>query len=126
VTLTYKGPRDLNPLLIDSGVKAREELEVTVSDADALTALFERLGYASAIVFEKNRETWQYRECVITVDELPQLGWYSEIEGPDAEAVQQVAAELALTADQHVEETYVELTARYGIPTPTGGRKLEF
>jgi adenylate cyclase, class 2 len=125
-TLTYKGPREFDPRFIAGGFKAREELETVVGQPDELEQLLERLGFQLTIVFEKSRETWHCGACVVTVDELPQLGWFCEIEGPDADTIEGLAQQLALQPDQQVSETYVELTARHGVPTPDGGWQLTF
>ncbi len=118
--LTFKGPRAAGEL------KQREELETGVADAAMLLALFERLGYRSVILYEKRRETWHLRSCEVTLDELPQLGWFAEIEGPDAQAIAAVRAQLDLAATPLVRETYVELAARHGTPDAAGVRRLAF
>lgn len=125
-TLTYKGPREFDPRFIAGGFKAREELETVVGAPDELEQLLERLGFQPTIVFEKSRETWHCGACVVTVDELPQLGWFCEIEGADADTIAELAEQLGLPPDQRIDETYVELTARHGVPTPDGGWRLTF
>lgn len=45
--LTYKGPRQAGSL------KTREEIELTVSDADAARSLLTELGFVQALTFEK-------------------------------------------------------------------------
>ena len=118
--LTFKGPRVAGP------VKIREELEVVVSDAATLRALFERLGFHEVLVYEKRRESWQYGACVVTIDELPLLGFFAEIEAPSAAAIMPVRAELQLEACPLVAETYVELAATHGQIDSAGRRRLLF
>jgi adenylate cyclase, class 2 len=124
VTLTYKGPRD--PALQVQGVKSREEIETDVSDDAALTAILARLGFAPFLCYEKRRETWRLGGAEVTLDELPQLGWFAEIEAPDARVVESLCAQLALDGEATVRETYPELTARFGRPDPDGIRALRF
>ncbi len=118
--LTYKGPRQPGPL------KVREELETTVGDPDTVARILGRLGYTQRIVYEKRRETWQVRDCEVVLDEVPQLGWFAEIEGPTAAAVEGLAQELGLTDADSIPESYVELTDRNGNETTDGGRELRF
>jgi len=141
--LTYKGPRqraaDFRPPgaaqaeacgsaegALSGALKTREEVETLVADAAALVAVFERLGYHTAILYEKRRETWHLGPCAVTLDELPRLGWWVEIEGPDAVAVERVRAELGLAQTPIVPDTYVELAARHGAADADGCRRLVF
>ncbi|MGD8452976.1 MAG: class IV adenylate cyclase [Phycisphaerae bacterium] len=119
-TLTYKGPRRGGPL------KVREEIEVTVGDPAALGGVLARLGLREVVTFEKHRETWRVADCTVTLDELPVLGWYAEIEGPSAECVQGVRADLDLADTPAVEETYVHLAAAHGVTDADGCVRLLF
>jgi adenylate cyclase, class 2 len=118
--LTFKGPRQ------EGELKVREELETAVADGATLAAILDRLGLHDVIRYEKRRETWAVGVCHVVLDELPQLGRFVEIEGPDAAAVAAVRAQLALSAAPVVPETYVELAARHGTPDASGCRQLRF
>lgn len=124
VTLTFKGPRD--PALHARGIKAREELETEVADDAVLLALFAQLGFKPVLCYEKRRETWRLGDAEIVLDELPQLGWFVEIEAPDAAALESVRRQLGLDQATAVPETYPELTARHGAPDAGGARCLRF
>ncbi len=108
------------------GSKVREELETSVVDAAALEAILRSLGYHEVVAYEKRREVWRWGGCVVTLDELPQLGWWLEIEGPDGTAVEQARAALDLAAAVPAGETYVELAAVHGEAGPAGIRALRF
>ena len=108
VTLTYKGPRSAG------AVKCREELETPVGDADATATLLERLGFIETIRYEKRRETWKLGGCDVCLDELPRLGWFVEIEGPDAAAIDGVRGRLGFASEDTVVETYPGLAAASG------------
>jgi adenylate cyclase class IV len=144
-TLTFKGPRGAavperdnpNPgrksgaarrgaLAPASGPKVREEVETAVAAAAALDAILRSLGYQAVVAYEKRREVWQWRGCVVTIDELPRLGWWLEIEGPDVERVEHARAALGLAAASPVRETYVELAAAHGASDAVGTRVLRF
>lgn len=119
-TLTFKGPRAPGRL------KVREELETALSAPDALAAVLEQLGYHETLVFEKRRETWCLEACCVTLDELPGLGWYTEIEGPSLEAVAAVRSRLGLDGSPPVDETYPELAERHAGAGAAGVRRLCF
>jgi adenylate cyclase, class 2 len=117
---TYKGPRQAGQF------KVREELETPVQDAAALIAILAQLGFSEVVVFEKRRAAWQVGPCVVTLDELPRLGWWAEIEGPTESAVTDVQAHLGLAEASPVPETYVALAATHGSPDSNGCRRLMF
>jgi adenylate cyclase class IV len=80
-----------------------------------LLALLARLGFVETVVYEKRRETWQVGVCEVVLDELPQLGWFAEIEGPSESAVRECRTKLALDSEAIAPESYVELAARHGV-----------
>jgi adenylate cyclase class 2 len=105
--VTFKGPRQAGDL------KTRPETEFTVDDARAAEELFEELGYARVICFQKRRRTWQYLGCKVELDELPYLGAFVEVEGPTAEKVIHARQALGL-ADQPIIKTgYIGLLMTY-------------
>ena len=87
-TLTYKGPRT------DCAFKSRRELEVAISDAATAAQLLRALGYSESVVYEKRRESWSLSGCRIELDELPALGVFVEVEGPNEPAIREVLATL--------------------------------
>lgn len=117
--LTFKGPIE------DAAYKQREELESAVGDPIALTAILGALGFERVVVYEKRRETWRAGECLAELDELPRLGWFVELEGPSAAALETLVARLGLSATERIEDTYVALAVRHGSDGP-GGRELRF
>jgi adenylate cyclase class 2 len=119
-TLTYKGPRAA------SEMKTREEIETTVGDPPSVTTLLRRLGFDPAVIYEKRRETWRLGECNVCLDELPKLGWFVEVEGPSTEVIDAALAQLDLSAQVPLRETYVELAARHGVQDAAGIRRLVF
>lgn len=118
--VTFKGPRQAGPL------KTREELETPVDDGATLRTVFARLGFEEVIRYEKRREVWHLNPCVVTLDELPDLGWWLEIEGPAPAAVEHVRSQLGLAQVAPAPETYVELAAQHGRSVEDGRRVLTF
>ncbi|MGB9624366.1 MAG: class IV adenylate cyclase [Phycisphaerae bacterium] len=106
-TLTFKGPRQPGPF------KTREEIETTVGEAEAACAILGSLGFVEAVSYEKRRETWRLGDCEVELDELPHLGRYVEIEGPDEAAVHRARESLGLSGAGFIRETYIALVLRH-------------
>ena len=105
--ITFKGPRQL------AALKSREELEVEVSHAEAATQLLERLGYLRTLSFEKRRESWELDRCKVELDELPHLGKFVEVEGPDEPSVLRVRERLGLASRPLIKSGYISLLMSY-------------
>jgi adenylate cyclase class 2 len=104
---TFK-ERDPSP----SAVKRQREEETEVSDADALAAILEALGYRPALVYEKRRATWRLNDTEVVLDELP-FGLFLEIEGEEA-AILEAEKLLGLQDAEAEHAPYPELTIRHG------------
>jgi predicted adenylyl cyclase CyaB len=96
-----------------SGIKHQLEEETDVKDADALAAILSHLGLHVSLVYEKRRQTWNYQECEIAIDELS-FGWFMEIEGPE-DQIKSVESELEISGLQTEEATYPALTRQHGV-----------
>jgi len=105
IILTYKGPKEKD------NFKKRQEIEIEIKDADSTEKLLSALGYKRALVFEKKRRTWQLGNCVVALDELPLLGNYVEIEGPNDKKISDVQKELGLADLEHILDSYAYLIA---------------
>jgi predicted adenylyl cyclase CyaB len=115
-TLTYKGPREAGPM------KRREEIELHTEDTAEAKVMLERLGFTTVLQYEKRREIWQCGGCEVVLDEVPHLGCFLEIEGPDEAAIEQVRDDLGWTQLIVEPRSYVALVlehcAAYGIEPP--------
>ncbi|MHC4623348.1 MAG: class IV adenylate cyclase [Planctomycetota bacterium] len=105
VFVTYKGPRERHEL------KKRQEIEIEVEDRRSVEKLFWALGYEEVLVFEKRRRLWRLGECEVALDELPLLGSFVEIEGPDANAITNLQKHLGLERLGHIPDSYASLVA---------------
>ena len=76
-SLTYKGPK-----IGLAGVKAREELIVSVDPKEAMEEVLLRLGFTRTAVVEKARETYRMEGTFVALDEVKGLGSFVEIEAP--------------------------------------------
>ncbi|BAM02685.1 class IV adenylate cyclase [Phycisphaera mikurensis] len=94
--LCHKGPRLPGAGGAADGLKRRPEHEIVVADADGAAAFLAALGYAPRFRFEKRRDRHRLGGCVVEIDELPGLGFFVEVEGPDPDAVEATLARLGL------------------------------
>ncbi|HVP12045.1 MAG TPA: class IV adenylate cyclase [Phycisphaerae bacterium] len=104
-TLTFKGART------PGAFKRREEIELTVGDAAAMAGVLRALGYTERIIFEKRRESWRLGACRIELDEMPRLGLFVEVEGPDESAIRSALAALGLAENQSIIDSYASMVA---------------
>lgn len=102
-SLTYKGPQRPGPF------KSREELETTLGEPDNAVSILTALGYTPVITFEKRREEWELDGVVVELDEVPRLGCFVEIEGPDEAAVHCVQDRLQLGSRTPITDSYIAL-----------------
>lgn len=105
--------------------KTREEIEsMTDSTADLLHQL-ELVGFRTKWIYEKRRQTWLYRDCVITLDTLPEIGCYVEIEGIP-ETIREVALELGLNPLDHIDDNYLGLWNKHLAARGESARPMVF
>ena len=95
-----------------SAVKRQREEETEVSDAAALAAILEALGYRPVLVYEKRRETWRLAGAEVVIDELP-FGLFAEIEGEES-SILEAERLLGLDAAEAEHASYPNLTLRHG------------
>jgi len=76
-SLTYKGPK-----LGLAGVKAREEIIVSIDPEETMEEILLRLGFIHTATVEKTRDTYRMKGTYIALDEVKGLGSFVEIEAP--------------------------------------------
>ena len=118
--LTFKGPK------IAGQFKSREEIETHVDDPAALAAIFNRLGYVVGFCFAKKRETWKLGQCLIELDEIPLLGYYIEIEGPDEQSIRTMASHLNIDAAANISSSYIRLLSDYAAKNGVESKQFLF
>ncbi len=118
--LTFKGPGAAGRH------KQREEIELTISDGDAMSSILEKSGLEPVFRYEKFRTEYAKpgEDGVITVDETP-IGYFLELEGP-AEWVDKVAAQLGYSESDYITQSYGSLYDSYRRRTGTSGRDMLF
>jgi adenylate cyclase class 2 len=102
--LTYKGAKEKN------NFKKRREIEIEIKEADSTQKLLSALGYEKVLVIEKKRRLWQLGGCSVALDQLPLLGTFVEIEGPDDKIIADVQNDLGLADLPHIAKSYAQLT----------------
>ena len=103
--VTFKGPKQ------KGAYKVRQEIEfeLSVSAIDNMAGLFEALGYEKMLVYEKRRTLWLLDGCDVCLDEVPLLGRFVEVEGPDEGAIALVLKKLRLADRPHINKGYAGL-----------------
>ena len=104
--LTYKGAKEKDEF------KKRQEIEIEVGDSDSVEKLLSALAYEKVLAFEKKRRLWQIGECEVALDNVPLLGSFVEIEGPDGEKIGDVQRSLGLANLPHITESYALLVEK--------------
>ncbi len=99
--LTYKGPSTKGP------IKRRLEIE-TEADPRAIRQILLHLGFLLRLRYDKIRETYRLKGCLVTVDKLKGHGLFSEIEGPRA-AILRLEKALGFTAQDREDRTYSQI-----------------
>ncbi len=105
--LTFKGPR------LEGDYKCRREIELVIESPDAIQSLLEALGLKPFIAYTKTRNSWKYQNCTIEIDNIPDLGNFIEIEGPNKEAIDKVLKSLNLTDKPIIKQSYLEMIMEY-------------
>lgn len=85
VTITYKIKNETNYV---------HEVETTVGSFDDMIQILEQTGLVVFSFQESKRETWDYKNVEVVLDEWPWLNPYIEIEGPTEAEIKAIAAEL--------------------------------
>jgi adenylate cyclase class 2 len=119
-TLTFKGP------VQRSSFKRREEMEVHVADAQAMLDLLGALGFVEVMAYRKRRESYRLEQCRVELDEVPLLGNFVEIEGPDEASIRHVQDRLGLAGVKHIAAGYVSLLADHCARTGQDPRWIDF
>ena len=119
VYFTFKGPRQ------KSEYKEREEIEFDFPDASTARSLCENIGFSRWFYYEKLRETWKLDNCEVVIDELPELGTFTEIEGPSKPEIEDAIKKLNLP-HKYIPTTYVEMLQNHAAETNRNAHEFSF
>lgn len=101
--LTFKS----KPGQTNTQFKVFKELEVSVSDFDTMREILQALGYHTAQVYEKWRQTFHWNGVELCLDTMP-YGTFLEIEGPQ-ERIKPAADHLGLVWDKRILKNYLAM-----------------
>jgi adenylate cyclase class 2 len=119
--LTHKAPAENSAA---STHKVRAETETEVEDGDALTVIFERLGYNIVFVYEKLRTEWADNEGHVVVDVTP-IGDFAELEG-ESEWIDRMAAKLGISPEKYLKVSYGQLFQEWKRATGSQATNMTF
>ena len=103
--LVVKGPNITNTY----GFRHRIELELEVTNYDSLLEQLTSKELVMNMVIEKVRTEYVIDKCNIAIDEIPFIGSFVEIEGPNTGAIDMVRKQLELSDSMIVIDSYREL-----------------
>jgi adenylate cyclase class 2 len=104
--LTFKGPRQ------QSQYKSRSEYQTRVANGAAAAKILEGLGYRTLLTVVKTRRLWKLDGCEVCLDDVPPLGTFVEVEGPDEKTIFAVLTKLAIHDKPHIPHSYSSMMAR--------------
>lgn len=93
-TLTFKRKTAADG---EDTVSSTYELETTVGDLDTTVKIFQEAGWSYTTRQESRRETWQFGDVEVVIDEWPWIKPYIEIEANSEEKVKATAKELGFS-----------------------------
>jgi adenylate cyclase, class 2 len=104
--ITFKGPRRRGRF------KQRQEIQFGISDADIAEMFLAAIGYKKTLVYQKRRRVWRLGGCEVALDELPFLGCFVEIEGPNEKKIADVQKKLGLEDLPHIRHSYAVMMTK--------------
>ena len=118
--ITWKGQRTGNQ------ISSRPSIDFSAQPPALAELLFSALGYVKTMEFQKRRRSYEFRDCLVELDEMPVFGFFLEIEAPTEAAVAAARRDLGLD-DLPVEETsYFAMVRKYLQQHPELGGQLHF
>lgn len=93
-TITYK------KFLDDSNYVL--EKETTIGSFEDMVEILKRVGLKVFSYQESKRETWQFKNVEIVLDEWPWVAPMIEVEGPDEDSIKEISAELGFNWEDAV------------------------
>jgi len=106
-TITFKGPKLPGPF------KHRREIELPIHDPDPAEQLFSALGLSEFVSYSKHRTSFNYRHCIVELDELENIGKFIEVEGPNEASIRQVLNDLALEHQPTITRSYLAMVIEH-------------
>jgi adenylate cyclase class 2 len=112
--LTLKGPRQ------NGHQKTRMEVETTVK-YEAAKRILELLDFRVKETYSKLREEYRLDGCAVCLDQIPNAGWFVEIEGPQRK-ISDTARRLRLRPADREHRSYRKLIKETAVLSPSPSR----
>lgn len=111
--LTFKGKkRQDGPGGLD---KTRDEFTVGIGDGP-LEEILDALGLAPGLRYLKESAIFSFKGVIVSVDRVPDVGWFCEIEADDLTSdLGAIADQLGLTPDRFEPRGYPSMAAEAGL-----------
>ena len=106
--LAIKGPR----MYLNDKIHKRIEIEFRVYDKEDIDKQIKSHSLNATTVIEKTRWSFESGDAQISVDRLPFIGSFIEIQGT-YESIKRIMSELELAEDDAVAQNYTELLEEY-------------
>jgi len=118
--ITWKGRKT------GTEISSRPSIDVSAQPPAMVELLLMNLGYVKTMEFQKRRRSFEFRDCLVELDDMPVFGYFLEIEAPTEATVAAARHDLALD-DLAVEETsYFSMVRTYLQKHPELAGKLHF
>lgn len=105
--LTYKGPREKGRM------KIRVEHQVAVPDPAEMVEILRGLAYRETFCYEKRRRKWRLEGAEVTVDEIPHLGTFVEVEAAGEAEVDRLLDALGFAGSPRITDSYMQMLSRH-------------
>jgi adenylate cyclase class 2 len=105
-------------------IKHRIETETEVADGEALSTIFEALGYCKSFTYEKYRAEYADATAHCVVDLTP-IGTFAELEGPEV-WIDEVASHLGLDPETLLTSSYGSLFEKWRRETGSTAKNMTF
>ena len=92
--------------------KIRHEFETTIKEHRTFDFILKELGFEPLFTKEKIRAMYMWKDAKVSIDKLPFIGNYIEIEAPK-NRIRELSALLNLDISKGITETYIELFSAY-------------
>jgi adenylate cyclase class 2 len=130
-TVTHKRQPDQQAPVDTTRYKIRIETETIVAEREALSQIFQQLGYFPVFLYEKYRTEWSHpiggnSEAIahLVIDETP-IGNYAELEGP-TDWIDRTLAELNIDPATCLTDSYGKLFLDWKQRTASPAEHLTF
>ncbi|MFN3301911.1 MAG: class IV adenylate cyclase [Patescibacteria group bacterium] len=94
--------------------KLEEEIEVKCSNLEKIISIFKRLGYTYIrSEIEKIRETYLLSQGKVTIDRLPKIGYFLEVEAQTKNNLLSLIKKLGINRKEIITERYGKIIKKY-------------